>query len=79
MYACGRCRSACASCQSDQSLLSALGSIGLLVILRVHSGGSKPEIIKLFSSPGQSPGRAIVLPPASGLASAAAASALAKC
>ena len=36
----------------------------------------------IFSSPGQSPGRAVVLPPASALASAlvlAVASALAKC
>ena len=39
--------------------------------------------VLIFSSPGQSPGRAIVLPPASALASAAAAAAaaaaLAKC
>ena len=35
---------------------------------------------RIFSSPGRSPGRAIVLPPASALAFAlAAASALAKC
>ena len=32
----------------------------------------------IFSSPGQSPGRAIVLPPASALALAAGAAALAK-
>ena len=32
----------------------------------------RPEVIKLFSSAGQSPGRAIVLPPASALASASA-------
>ena len=39
-------------------------------------GSISVPILRLFSSPGQSPGRAIVLPPASALA---AASVLAKC
>ena len=40
---------------------------------------NKIYIFKIFSSPGQSPGRTIVLPPASALVLAATVAALAKC
>ena len=46
----------------------------LTLSLSICTVGPWPEVIKLFSLPGRSPGRDIVLPPAS-----ASASALAKC